>query len=287
MSAKPIKNTTDKKQRADVLLANAYPEYSRAALAKLFDLGKVVLDGDVSLSKAGDKIKPGQSIIADLSELEKPVESIELPIIYEDNNVVVVDKPTGVISHARGRFWQEASVASFIRDKLKGPENERSGIVHRLDRATSGIMICAKNPDTMRFLQKQFALRKVKKEYLAIIFGHLDPKEAIIDVPLARDPKKPQTFKADPTGKSAITEYLVLSENKKHSLVKLMPKTGRSHQLRVHLKYIGHPIVGDELYAGERAERLMLHASSLEITLPTNERKIFISDTPELFSKYI
>lgn len=280
-----IINTSESNIRADMLLANAHPQYSRAALSKLFKLGFVTQDKKPI--KPGDKTKPGNKILADISALTKPVEEIDLPILYEDNNVIVVDKPAGVISHAVGRYFDEPSVASFVRARVSKLSGERAGIVHRLDRATSGVMICAKNPASMRLLQGQFSKRQTKKSYYAIIEGTLEPQSAVIEVPLARNPRKPQTFKPDANGKQASTNYEVVKSNNDYSLIKLTPRTGRTHQLRVHLKHLHHPIVGDQLYGGEPADRLFLHAYSLEITLPGGIRKTFISQLPESFNKLI
>lgn len=280
-----IANNSDKSIRADVLLAQANPKYSRAALTKLFDMGNIMLDGLVI--RPGDKIKPGQIINANIKPINKPAEDIDLPIIYEDEDVIVIDKPVGVISHARGRYWDEASVASFIRTKISGIEGERAGIVHRLDRVTSGVMICAKNPGALSYLQKQFNNRTVYKSYLAVIKGVIDPKEGIIDVPLGRNPKEPNKFMIRKDGKPSKTEYHTVKSHKEYSLVKLHPLTGRTHQIRLHLSFMHRPIVGDELYGGEEAGRLMLHAKSLEITLPSSERKVFESETPPEFSEYI
>lgn len=285
MAISKIINQQDEPMRADILLASNYPKYSRAALAKLFDLDKIT-QTDKPI-KAGDKIKPQESIQADISPLNKPVNKIDLPIIFEDQDVVVIDKPVGVISHARGRFWDEASVASFIRDKIDDIDGERAGIVHRLDRATSGIMICAKNQSALKFLQSQFSKRKVQKTYIAIVDGKPPHDQAIIDVPIARNPKKPQTFMANSDGKLATTKYKVLSSNKSKSLLLLQPATGRTHQLRVHLKYIGFPILGDDLYNGNPAKRLFLHAYSLKIQLPDGSNQIFFSPLPQEFLQEI
>lgn len=271
--------------RVDVLLAKAYPEYSRASLAKLFDMGNITQN--LKTLKPGEKLQPGEIFHADVEPIRHVAEDIDMPILYEDDNIIVVDKPTGVISHARGKYWDEASVASFIRAKTQGLDGERAGIVHRLDRATSGVMICAKNSTTLSMLQKQFSQRKTKKTYMAVISGVPTEKRAIIDVPLARNPKKPQTFQPDPQGKSSQTQYEVINSNNKYSLVKLTPATGRTHQIRVHLRYIKHPIVGDVLYDGEPAERLYLHACSLEITIPGGQRKVFESRLPEDFNKFV
>lgn len=280
-----ITNKSDIQQRADVLLANAYPEYSRAALAKLFD--QAVITQDNKPIKAGEKLKPGEKFKADISNLQKQAIDITLPILYEDKNVIVIDKPASIISHATGKYWEEPSVASFVRKKVSGLEGERAGIVHRLDKATSGVMICAKNPETMSFLQKQFSSRKTKKVYYAVIEGKLESNEAIIDVPIGRNPKKPQIFRPDANGKIATTTYKVIITNNSYSLLELRPTTGRTHQIRVHLKHINRPIVGDDLYGGYKADRLYLHAFSLEITIPGGTRKVFISPLPPEFAKLI
>lgn len=274
VSCRMITNEAEVAMRADILLANAYPEYSRAALAKLFEKGAITQE-DKSL-KPGEKLQPGEVFQAIIDTLERPAESIDLPILYEDDNVIVINKPVGVISHARGRYWDEASVASFVRDKVAGMDGERAGIVHRLDRATSGVMICAKNSATLSMLQKQFSQRMTKKSYYAVVHGTPEQANAIIEVPLGRNPNKPQTFRPDAQGKSASSEYKVIKSNDEYALLELTPATGRTHQLRVHLQYIKHPIVGDELYGEAKADRLYLHAHSLEITIPSWAARLLV-----------
>ena len=191
-------------------------------------------------------------------------------------------------------FNPEATVASWLHSHLHnelaetdtGPNN-RAGIVHRLDRATSGLIICAKTATGMSWLQKQFAQRRTKKLYIAVVAGVFKLPEAVIDLPIERDPKKPQTFRVGANGKSATTTYRVLRSDGKHSLVELKPQTGRTHQLRVHLNYLKHPIVGDTLYGGELAERMFLHAHQLELTLPNRERMVFVSPLPASFGQQI
>ncbi len=271
--------------RVDKFLAQMYPEYSRAAIAKLFTLNLIKLKGEPI--QPGHKIRPGTSFEYDLGPLQAVPDVIPLPVIYEDANVIVVDKPTGIISHARGKFWQEASVASFIRDRISGFEGERGGIVHRLDRATSGVMICARNEATLKSLQKQFSDRKVQKTYYAVVAGKPKLEHAVIDAPIGRDMKTPQKFLVTKEGKGAQTEYHVLAQNEKYTLLKLQPKTGRTHQLRVHLQYLGLPIVGDALYEGEKAERLLLHARALEISIPEKGMTTFEAPLPKIFSEYV
>lgn len=291
-----IENTHETAQRADVLLANAHPEYSRASLARLFDMG-LIFQGQKQL-KPGDKIQPGLSLQAEVAPLQKPAEAPDLPVLYEDDDVVVVDKPAGIISHARGRYWDEPSVASFVRARVatQRPEvakelvqmgGERAGIVHRLDRATSGVMICAKNAQALSMLQRQFSQRKTKKTYIAVVFGTPEPHQAVIDVPLARNPSDPKTFQPDPHGKVALTQYNVEQSNDSYALLRLAPQTGRTHQLRVHLLYIKHPIVGDPIYGQVPGGRLYLHAHSLEITLPNGQRTVFTSPVPPEFAKLV
>lgn len=281
MALAPIINQTDKPIRADVLLASHYPQYSRAALAKLFSMN--LIQKNSNPIKAGEKLQPNMSISADISPIEQIADVVDIPIIYQDNNIIVVNKPAGMISHARGRYWDEASVASFIRSKVINMSGERAGIVHRLDRATSGVMVCAKNADTLAYLQKQFSNRAVNKTYIAIVKGDVEPKNGIIDIPLARNPSKPQTFVVNASGKSAQTEYHVIAQENDYSALKLHPLTGRTHQLRIHLQYLNKPIIGDTLYGGQEHERLMLHAHSISINTPKNGLQTFKAPLPKDF----
>jgi 23S rRNA pseudouridine1911/1915/1917 synthase len=271
--------------RLDVYVAEQFPGLSRAAAAKLIEQGKVKIN-DEAARKAGVRLHTGDKteIDYDPDKLER-IPDIDLPVLYEDSACVVINKPVGVLVHSKGAFNPEATVATWLHGRVKDMDGERAGIVHRLDRATSGVMICAKNPEALSWLQKQFSQRKVKKVYVAIVAGQLEPEHAVIDMPIERNPKAPATFRVGVNGKSASTEYIVENSNRTYSLVKLLPTTGRTHQLRVHLKQMGHPIVGDSLYGGEPAERMFLHALSLEITLPSRERKIFSVPLPPEFLK--
>lgn len=276
--------------RLDVFVAGKYPQFTRSSLELLFDKGQVLLDG--LAAKPSHRLRLGEIVAVDESLLNAQPPKIVLPIIYEDKDVIVIDKPEGVLTHAKGALNLEGSVASFIANKItdKSLSSNRAGIVHRLDRATSGVIITAKNKEALSKLQKQFSLRKTKKEYQAVIEGKPEPPRAVIDAPILRNPAKPQTFKVDSRGKSAITEYETLesfiSGKKQYSLLKLKPKTGRTHQLRVHLAYLKHPIVGDNIY-GSGDGNLLLHASSLEITLPNGRREVFTSPLPERMERFI
>lgn len=278
--------------RFDVAATQMLPMLSRAYVHVLIEGKRILLNGKPE--KPGYKLRAGDEITTDFDEKEiDQIADIELPIIYEDDDVLVINKPVGVISHSRGRYWNEPSVASFVRQNTRLPAghagqesqlSERTGIVHRLDRATSGVMICSKNEKSMSFLQKQFSARKVKKTYLAIVSGHMKLPEAIIDMPIERNPKAPATFRVGANGKPSQTKYQVLKSGRSHDLLRLEPLTGRTHQLRVHLASQNHPIVGDGLYKGEETERMMLHAFSLEITLPSGVRKVFEAPLPKEFN---
>lgn len=282
--------------RLDAQLAKLYTNYSRSQLQQFIADGRVTVNGKVitkpsflvsdnDLALLNEPISPDFS--RELSEFQKHV-------IYIDDNVVVINKPAGVLVHAKGGTSCEFMVADYIKsvfdvDELtQNADNNRLGIVHRLDRATSGIIVCARNLKTASMLSRQFAERKTKKTYLAVVSK--EPKElsATINLPIGRNLSKPSTFKVSPSGKVAITDYDVLETRKDGSaLVKLKPHTGRTHQLRVHMSYIGSPIVGDPIYGtGKFGDRLMLHAWKLEISIPGangNVRKSFIADPPKEF----
>lgn len=276
--------------RTDVFIAKLYPKFTRSSLEKLFTDGLITVE-NVKL-KPSHRLKEHEVVKVDQKYFTKQPPIIDIPVIYEDNNVVVMDKPEGVLTHAKGPLLVEATVASFISSRLdkKLAVGNRAGIVHRLDRATSGVIIAAKNQQSLTMLQKQFSQRKAKKKYLAIVQGTPSSSRAIIDAPILRNPAKLQTFKVDPEGKSATTEYEVVQQfshgGKEYSLIELRPMSGRTHQLRVHMAYIGHPIAGDPIYSSGKGS-LMLHATSLEVTIPVGQRKIFTSPMPMRFKEFI
>lgn len=279
-------------ERLDQRVVSLLPMLSRSFAVQLIHDGKVTINGVIA-SKGGTKVKPTDDVELDYNPEDFTIPEIELPVLYEDADCVVIVKPTGLLTHSKGAFNPEPSVATWLHNRIKDKEllatdkdslNNRAGIVHRLDRATSGVMICAKTPKALSWLQKQFATRNVKKTYVAVINGELTPESAVIDMPVERNPKAPATFRVGVQGKHAKTVYRTLTAGDKYSLVELRPETGRTHQLRVHLAHQHHPIVGDILYGGEPANRLFLHARQLEITLlKDHERKIFDAPMPKEF----
>lgn len=278
-----IEFTTEISGRIDAVISKTQ-DLSRSFVSTLLDQGKVKLNSK-TIYKPSTKIAEGDNIILDFEHTQlKDIPEIKLEIIYQDDDCLVVNKPEGILTHSKGAFNPEATVSTFIRKYTVGMEDNRGGIVHRLDRVTSGLLICAKNESSLNWLQKQFSDRKTIKTYIAVVEGLLDPEEAQIEMPIERNPKKPQTFRVGPNGKNAITKYHVIETNGKHSLVELKPVTGRTHQLRVHMAQLGHPIVGDTLYGGQKADRVYLHALSLEIEIPSHEQKKFISPLPQSFN---
>lgn len=276
--------TLSDKKRLDVVLAEKYPESSRSTWQKHIKAGHISVNGSVQASpkfdvSSSDKIELNVPDATDFS-------GEELPVIHMDDNVVVIDKPIGILAHSKGELNDEFTVASFFaRYSTADSDTNRPGIVHRLDRDTSGVMIGARTPESALLLKKQFSQRTVKKTYIALVSGQPAHNKATIDIPIARNPSAPSTFKPDVKGKSAITHYEMLATDGVHSLLLLKPVTGRTHQLRVHLKYLGTPIVGDRVYGSEKADRLYLHAKSLEITIPVSDRRVFEASVPPEFTK--
>jgi len=268
--------------RLDAYLAQYWPEYSRSTWQKYVEAGYVLVNGEVE--------KSGKRLLGEDDEVTTNVPQLPghdektLPIIYQDDNVIVINKPVGVLTHSKGALNDEFTVADFFRRFTSyHQDTNRPGIIHRLDRDTSGVLIGARNDETASLLQRQFSDRKVKKTYIAVVDGVLKQSEALIDLPIGRNPKSPSQFRVDPNGKSAQTTYKVLAANDKYSLVELKPRTGRTHQLRVHMAYLGTPIHGDRVY-GKAADRLYLHAAKLEITIPEGQRMTFTADVPPEFA---
>ncbi|MGV9001779.1 MAG: RluA family pseudouridine synthase [Candidatus Saccharimonadaceae bacterium] len=275
------------KIRLDQELVRRYPEFSRSTIQKYIKSGYVLLNGEVATTSKKDVTENDD--IALVPPTREDISDKELPIIYLDDNVIVVNKPAGVLTHSKGALNDEFTVADFFRRyTTNGLDSTRSGIVHRLDRDTSGVIIGARNDETALLLKKQFADRTTKKQYTAIVDGVPKLEEALIDLPIARNPSAPSTFKVDSKGKAAITAYTMIRTNGKQSLVELRPRTGRTHQLRVHMQYINNPIAGDRIYGDIRtAKRLCLHAHSLEITIPMSDRKVFTAPVPEYFKELV
>lgn len=279
----PEAEQAPEKFRLDHLLVAQHPEYNRASLQKFIKSGYVKVNGEIA-TKANAKFEKTAQI-----SLEVPAAAAlppRPPVIYEDEHVLVLNKPAGLLSMAKGEYCPEPTLENY------------GLLVHRLDRDTSGVVILAKDPETQSMLRRQFQDRKTHKTYNAVVQGHPKLSEAMIVLPIARNLKRPTTFEVSQNGKPAQTYYRVVAENDHYSLLELKPTTGRTHQLRVHLKYLGTPILGDPVYGDEPQPktRLMLHARELEITIPGAEkshetgvvngvRKTFVADLPPEFTE--
>ena len=219
-------------------------------------------------------------------------------IIFEDESILVLAKPSGWITNDASTTTTQPVIQTWLRENLKyllvGDRDRRDGIVHRLDKETSGLLVVAKTITAFENLQSQFKERKVAKTYIALAHGEVIPKEGKIEASVGRLPWRRQRFGVLPGGREAVTNYKVLKtlskDNEKFSLVELYPKTGRTHQIRIHLKFIGHPIVGDNFYAGRKTSRddrlwcprLFLHAAKISFFHPeTGKELTFESELPK------
>ncbi len=284
--------------RLDAFLAGAVPDRSRSQIQKLIKDGHVT--GPGRGLRASTAVRAGQAFQIDLPapvEARAVAEDIPLPILYEDADVIVIDKPAGMVVHPAAGHASGTVVNALLHhvDDLSGIGGElRPGIVHRLDRGTSGVMIAAKNDAAHQELARQFHDREVDKEYLALVWGMVQQGRRI-DAPIGRDPGDRQKMSTRARrARSAVTRVIRAEHLRGVSLLQIGIATGRTHQIRVHLSAIGHPIVGDATYGGVhrrvandvravlRLTRPFLHAARLAFTHPTDERRLeFTSPLPE------
>jgi 23S rRNA pseudouridine1911/1915/1917 synthase len=261
----------DAGRRLDTVVSRLLGQ-TRSQVAKLLRSGAVELEGKPA--RASQQVNDGQQItvrLANNSET-KPAVVPKLEILYEDDDLLVVDKPAGLVVHATESKRPQPTVADFASEQgVIDPGSERPGIVHRLDKDTSGVLVLAKNPKSKKYLQQLFASRKVKKNYLAVVRGRLKPAEAVIELPLGRSRSQPTKRAVVPGGRASTTHYRVLEEKQGASFVEVDLQTGRTHQIRAHFAHLGHPVVGDGFYGGHRPGdpgRQFLHARSIEFTGP-------------------
>lgn len=280
--------------RLDKQLVEKYPNYNRNTLQSFIKAGYVSVNDKIAakpntLVEADAKIKLNlPDALTNTEKKQSAIAKMRPETLFEDDNVLVLNKPSGLLSMAKGEYTAEPTLEDY------------GLLVHRLDRDTSGVVILGKNESTQTMLRKQFQDRKAHKTYYAIVEGRPKLDEAMIDLPLARNIKHPTTFVVDANGKPAQTYYKVIKAAEAKNpetgqveiltLLELRPTTGRTHQLRVHLNYLGTPILGDRVYGNSPANtklRLFLHASELEITIPgqpTNQRVTFKAPLPREFS---
>jgi len=287
-------------QRLDVWCVSKMPELSRATLQKAIQAGAIKVNGKT--------VKPRRAVrtddivdfylVAPEPEEKQPTE-LEVDILFEDDDVVVINKDAGVVAHP-GVHTTATTISDWFASTYPaaskvGEGALRAGIVHRLDKDTSGVMILAKKQKAYEHLKLQFSKRRARKEYLALVFGSPTEPSGRIAKPLARSKRNPMRRTINLDGKEAISEwekeqaYVDQRDKRTYALLRVKPYTGRTHQIRVHLHWLGFPIVGDSLYVFKRQKpplgttRQLLHAAKLTIELPNGERKSFTAPLPDDF----
>jgi len=266
--------------RLDSFVSRKHPQLSRTFAQKLIAEGYITVNGRAS--KASQKLDDGDSINIKIPPPEPShlaAEDIPLNIVYEDKDLLVIDKPAGLIVHpAPGNPSHTLvnAVLAHLPSLPDGSSSLRPGIVHRLDKNTSGLIIVAKNRQALKNLSNQFKSRCVTKIYLVLVRGHLSPQKGFIEAPIGRDPRHRQRMAVVEKGKEARTEYRVIRYINDCSLLEVRLETGRTHQIRVHLAAIGYPIIGDATYGvkSNHLVRQFVHAHRLGFKLPSSEKYV-------------
>ena len=269
-------------QRLDKFLVSCLPEFSRSRLQSMISDGLVSVDG-VPARKSGQMLEGAEHIqirIPPPQPSELIPEDIPLDVVFENQDVLVIDKPAGMVVHPAAGHASGTLVHAVLAHapEMEGIGGEqRPGVVHRLDKNTSGLILLAKNDFTHRWLQDQFRLRKVEKTYLSLVDGHPPTPKGRIEAAIGRDLQQRKQMAITPPqkGRDAISEYLTLETFQDHTLLEFHPLTGRTHQIRLHAAFLGCPVVGDTLYGRRHPslpiKRHFLHAAKLTIRLPHEE----------------
>ncbi|HTM14553.1 MAG TPA: RluA family pseudouridine synthase [Bryobacteraceae bacterium] len=273
--------TGDAGKRLDHFLQEHLPQFSRSRLQIWIKQGRVLVNG--SVAKASLMLHGGEGVevspAGEVALLAMP-EDLPLEILYQDAAVIAINKPAGLVVHAGAGVESGTLVNRLVHhfaalSQVGG--DLRPGIVHRLDKGTSGVLLVARNDAAHRALAAQFADRGVEKTYLALVHGHVRNEQGRVTAPISRDPVRRIRMTAKlATGRSALTEYGVLRRFEKFTYLEVRIGTGRTHQIRVHLSSIGHPVAGDELYGAPPAQRIFLHAWRIAFTSPATGQRVTV-----------
>lgn len=281
-------------ERLDNILQKAWPSFTRSRIKQLIDNGEILLNGKVV--KAGEKVKTGQEVVYDFAEekpLEAKAENIDFEIVFEDQDLLVINKPQGLVVHPCSST-KEGTLVNGLLYRIKDLSGIngvlRPGIVHRLDKNTSGLMLVAKNDLAHVSLAGQIKDKTCKRKYYALVEGHFKENEGKIETYIERDKKDRKKMAVSDKGKLAITNYKVVERFEGYDLVEFALQTGRTHQIRVHCKMKGHPVVGDDVY-GHQTKGLkgqLLHSYAIEFKHPrTSEHMSFSIDLPKHMQEYL
>ncbi len=292
-----IVNENDKGKRLDIYIAENFNELSRTMIKKLIESNNILVN-DKS-EKVSYKVQANDNISIDVPEAKETklkAQEIPLDIIYEDSDIIVVNKPKGMVVHpANGNpdGTLVNAILSICKNSLSGIGGElRPGIVHRLDKDTSGLIIVAKNDKAHINMSEQIKERNVKKTYIALVRGNVPEEKATINMPIGRSTKDRKKMAVTKNGKQAITHFKVLKRYSKYTLLEIKIETGRTHQIRVHMAEIGYPVVGDAVYSNGKnefgIEGQMLHAYKLEFMHPiTNKHRELTAPLPQYFEEIL
>lgn len=271
-------------ERLDRLIAARVAEMSRSTAQQLVKAGEVLVNGEIARPatriKSGDQVDMSLPPVPSSSDLAP--EYMPIPIVYEDDDVIVFDKPPGLVTHPAPGHERGTLVNALraLRPDLPLIADDRPGIVHRLDKDTSGLIVVAKNERARLILLQQWQRRDVEKRYIALVHGEFDENEGTIDAPIARDPNNRKRMAVVANGRRAVSHFRVRERFPSATLLDVEIETGRTHQIRVHMLFIGHPVVGDRTYGTRPFDppvaRQFLHAAGLRFALPESGKPILL-----------
>ena len=292
-----IINNTLAGMRLDKCITELDKDISRMTVQRLIEEENIKVNGGAQ--KVSYKVQENDEIevnVPEAKELDIKAEDIPVEVVYEDSDIIVVNKPKGLVVHPANGNWDGTlvnAIMAICKDSLSGIGGEiRPGIVHRLDKDTSGLLIIAKNDEAHLNMSNQIKNREVKKIYYALVRGNVSENEATINMPIGRSTKDRKKMAVTKNGKEAVTHFKVLERFNKYTLLEVKIDTGRTHQIRVHLSEIGHPVVGDEVYSNGKNEfgikGQLLHAKSLDFKHPISGKELHLeAEIPEEFSNVL